>query len=85
VTKRKEEIKKKNPNPYRAIEKPRFDDTKKVCWESERILGLTYEIRQNHVILYGGVSGTIAVDLSVLKKLIEDLEGVDEAYGDYIS
>ena len=81
MTKKKEQIQSLQRQAYRAIEKPRTDNLKALAFNSEKFQSIVYEIKDGHVIVYSGKSGTIAVQLTKLRDLLDELMEIDDVYG----
>jgi len=62
------------------IERPRADDGTRTLIESEVFNNVLFEIKQGHVIVFGGRSGTLAVSLKLVDDLIHELSEIKEMY-----
>ena len=62
------------------IERPRADDGTRILIESEVFNNVLFEIKQGHVIVFGGRSGTLAVNLKLVDDLIHELTEIKEMY-----
>ena len=60
--------------------RPRHDDANRTIIQSEIFPTILYECKKNHVIVHGGVSGTMAVSFEVLDDLILELKAIQETY-----
>ena len=62
------------------IERPRVDDGTRTLIESEVFTNVLFEIKQGHVIVFAGRSGTLAVNLKSVDALINELNEIKEMY-----
>jgi hypothetical protein len=61
--------------------RPNEKNTTRIVTDSEMLDGVQYEVVDNHVIVHGGASGTLAVNFNALPKLVMDLYDMKEVYG----
>lgn len=65
---------------YTPIGKPSENDYESILIDSTVFRSLVYQIKDNHIIIYGGINGTMAVDLRNVKDFLRETREVVDHY-----
>jgi hypothetical protein len=60
--------------------RPRNDDSSSTLIDSTKFDNVLYQIKNDHLILFGGKSGTIAIRIDLIPDLIEEVKEIGEMY-----
>ena len=64
-----------------TINPPRPECQTRIFWHSERFERLDFEIRENHLVIFGYSNGQMCVQLERLKSFVEELKEIVEVWG----
>ena len=60
--------------------RPRHDNTTRTIIQSEIFPTVVYECKNNHLIIHGGVSGTLAISFEAINDVINEMIQIKDVY-----
>lgn len=65
---------------YKSVKGPNSNDTVRTVIDSEEFDGVQYEIKDEHLIIFGGACGALSIRLKNLKPIIKELYEISEVW-----
>lgn len=64
-----------------TIPPPLDKNIDRIFWHSEQFKRLDFEIRKNHLVIFGYSNGQMSIQLERLKGFVKELEDINKVYG----